>query len=149
MDEIDRKIAEIMQADSRASAASLAEAVGVSVSTASERVRRMAANGTIKAWRAVLEPKAAGAGLCAFILIDMAFDGEAVAKFALQARSEVQELHHISGSHSYMVKIRVQDTEAMQRFLHEVLKPLKAVLRSESMIVLETAKETTEIQIIR
>lgn len=147
MDQIDRKIAEILQADSRTSAASLAAAVGVSVSTASERVRKLASNGTITAWHAVLDARVAGAGLCSFVLIDMAHNGEEVAKYALQARPEVQELHHISGAHSYMAKIRVADTAAMQRFLQDVVKPLKAVLRTESMIVLETAKETTQVQI--
>ena len=143
MDDIDRKIAEILQEDSRTSAALLAKATGISVSTANERVRRMVANGSISAFRAVLSSEATGAMLCAFILIDMAFEGEDLAKYALQARPEVQELHHISGAHSYMAKIRVADTAAMQAFLQDVVKPLKAVLRTESMIVLETAKETT------
>ncbi|HIP22556.1 MAG TPA: Lrp/AsnC family transcriptional regulator [Rhodobacteraceae bacterium] len=147
MDDIDRKIAEILQTDSRTPASTLAKATGTSVSTANERVRRMQANGTINAFRAVLNPEAAGASLCAFILIDMAFEGEDLAKYALQARPEVQELHHISGGHSYMAKIRVANTAAMQAFLQEVVKPLKAVLRTESMIVLDTAKETTAIKI--
>ncbi len=147
MDQIDRKIAEILQEDGRTPAADLAKATGTSVSTANERVRRMAANGTIKAFRAVLGPEAAGARLCAYILIDMAYEGEDLAKYALQARPEVQELHHISGAHSYMAKIRVADTAAMQAFLQDVVKPLKAVLRTESMIVLDTAKETTAMQI--
>ena len=145
MDQIDRKIAKILQADSRTSSASIAEAVGVSVSTASERVRKLASTGVITEWRAVLDPVKAGAGLCSFVLIDMAYNGEEVAKYFLQARPEVQELHHISGSHSYLAKIRVADTSAMQRFLQDVVKPLSAVLRTESMIVLETAKETSEV----
>ncbi len=147
MDEIDRKIAEILQEDSRTPATALAEAIGTSVSTANERVRRMLTNGTIKAFRAVLKPEAAGAGLCAYILIDMAFEGEDLAKFVLQSRPEVQELHHISGAHSYMAKIRVADTAAMQVFLQDVVKPLKAVIHTESMIVLDTAKETTAMRI--
>lgn len=147
MDDIDRKIAAILQADGRASAASLAAAIGTSVSTANERVRRMAANGTISAFQAVISPEAAGATLCSFVLIDMSYEGEDLAKYALQSRPEVQELHHISGGHSYIAKIRVADTAAMQVFLQEVIKPLKAVLRTESMIVLETAKETTALEI--
>lgn len=147
MDSIDRKIADILQIDSRTPATALAEATGTSVSTANERVRRMQSNGTIEAFRAVLNPETAGANLCAFILIDMAFEGEDLAKYALQARPEVQELHHISGGHSYMAKIRVTDTAAMQAFLQNIVKPLKAVVRTESMIVLNTAKETTALKI--
>ena len=145
MDIIDQKIAAILQADSRSSSASLAEAVGVSVSTASERVRRLTANGDISGWRASLKPTRFGIGLCAFILIDMAYEGEEEARTTLVGRPEVQELHHISGAHSYVAKVRVPDTAAMQAFLQEVVKPLAAVIRTESMIVMDTAKETTEI----
>ena len=147
MDSIDRIIAEILQADGRASSTRLAEATGLSVSSANDRVRRMVADGSISAFRAVLDPVAVGAGLCAFVLIDMGYDGEQLAKETLQARPEVQELHHISGAHSYMAKIRVADTAAMQAFLQDVVKPLKAVLRTESMIVMETSKETTAVKL--
>lgn len=147
MDDIDRIIAGMLQNDSRCSSAELADAAGVSVSTASDRVRRLAGAGVINAWHAVLDPVAAGAGLCAFLMVDMAFEGEKDAVAALIDRPEVQELHHISGAHSYLLKIRVADTRAMQAFLHEVLKPLNAVIRTESLIVLDTAKETSELLI--
>ena len=147
MDTIDRKIANILQKDGRTPSAEIAEAVGTSVSTANERVRRLASTGNVTATRAILDPVAMGAGLCAFILVDMDYTGESAAKAHLAQRPEVQELHHISGGHSYMVKVRVADTAAMQRFLQLELKPLKAVTHTETLIVLETAKETTEVLI--
>lgn len=147
MDKIDRKIASILQKDGRTPSAEIAESVGTSVSTANERVRRLASTGKITATRAILEPASMGASLCAFILVDMDYTGESAAKAHLAQRPEVQELHHISGGHSYMVKVRVADTAAMQRFLQKELKPLKAVTHTETLIVLETAKETTELLI--
>ena len=147
MDSLDRKICEIVQTDGRSSSAEIAAAVGVSVSTANERVRKLAASGVVTAWRGVLDPLKVGAGLCGFALVDMAYDGEEEAKAALMRRPEVQELHHISGAHSYLMKVRVADTAAMQRFLQEVVKPLKAVQRTETIFVLETVKETTEVLI--
>ncbi len=145
MDKIDRIIAGMLQVDSRCSSAELADAAGISVSTASERVRKMAASAEITAWRAVINPAAVGAGLCAFLLIDMAYSGEQAACAALTARPEVQELHHISGAHSYLAKLRVADTAALQVFLQTVVKPQDGVIRTESLIVLDSAKETTEI----
>ncbi len=147
MDEIDRKICGIIQRDGRKSSAEIAEAVGLSVSTANERVRRLSASGAIAAWRGVLDPAHMGMGLCGFILIDMAFEGEEEAKALLRARPEIQELHHISGAHSYLAKVRLADTAAMQAFLQNVVKPIAAVLRTETIFVLETVKETTEMAI--
>lgn len=147
MDQIDRKICGILQSSGRTSSADLAEATGLSLSAANERVRRLASNGTITGWQARLDPDAFGLGLCAFMLIDMTFDGEADTVAALTAQPEVQELHHISGPHSYLMKLRVADTKALQTFLSQVVKPLPGIVRTETIITLDTAKETAAIAI--
>lgn len=147
MDKIDRNICRIVQSDGRISSSEIAETVGVSVSTANERVRRLVANGVISSWRGVLDPVRAGAALCSFVLIDMVYEGEEEATEILRSRPEVQELHHISGPHSYLMKIRVANTEAMQEFLQQVVKPLRAVQRTETIFTLGTLKETTELLI--
>ncbi|MGO4263962.1 Lrp/AsnC family transcriptional regulator, partial [Lysobacter sp. TAB13] len=56
MDRIDRMICEIVQRDGRASSATIAEAVGLPVSTANDRLRRLDANKVISAWRGILDP---------------------------------------------------------------------------------------------
>lgn len=147
MDEVDRKISEIVQTDSRPSNAEIAAAVGVSVSTANERLRKLTASGHIAAWRAVLEPHGYGAGLCGFLLVDVDYEGEEAAIQALAGFKEVQEIHHVSGPHSYLLKIRIANMPAMQRFLQDRLKPLRGINRTETIFVLHTVKETTEIAI--
>ena len=147
MDKVDRKICEIVQRDGRASSAAIAEAAGVPTSTANDRLRRLAANGTIQGWHAVLDPQRVGAGLAGFILIDMGYEGEAEAVDALCARPEVMELHHISGGHSYLLKLRVQDMGAVQDFLAEVVKPLTAVQHTETIFALKTHKERVAVRV--
>lgn len=145
MDTIDRKICDIVQKNGRASSAEIAQAVGVSVSTANDRVRRLASLGVVQGWSGQLNPEKVGAGLCAFVLIDTAYQGEAEACDLIAKRPEVMELHHISGSHSYLVKIRVENTHALQRFLAEILKPISAIRKTETIISLEAKKETGEV----
>lgn len=147
MDAIDRKICEIVQQDGRASSASIAEAAGVPTSTANDRLRRLAANGTIQGWHAALDPHRVGAGLACFVLIDMSYDGETEAVEALCARPEVMELHHISGAHSYLLKLRMQNMEAVQDFLAEVVKPLVAVHHTETIFAMKTHKETAAMHV--
>ncbi|WP_323034929.1 Lrp/AsnC family transcriptional regulator [Pararhodobacter sp.] len=147
MDEIDRKICEIVQRDGRASTAAIAKAAGVPTSTANDRLRRLAANGTIQGWHAALDPHLVGTGLAGFVLIDMGYDGEAEAVEVLCARPEVMELHHISGAHSYLLKLRMQDMEAVQDFLAEVVKPLVAVHRTETIFAMKTHKETAALHV--
>lgn len=147
MDEIDRKICGIAQRSGRAPTSAIAETLGLPVSTANDRLRRLESSGAIAGWRGVLDPAQVGAGICAFILADMRHAGEAEAAAALAARDEVMELHHISGAHSYLLKVRVADMPAMQRFLTDVVKPLPAVTRTETLFALETVKETSAVKI--
>lgn len=147
MDMIDRKIAGLLQGDGRLSMAALAEAVGLPLSTAADRVKRLQAAGAIRGWRAVLDPARFDASLCAFVFVDMRHDGEAEAVAALAARPEVQELHHVSGPHSYLLKLRVADMAAVQAFLAEVVKPLPAITGTETVFALDSVKETAAIAV--
>ena len=145
MDIIDRTIAKLVQRDGRASSAAIAEAAGVPTSTANDRVRRLTASGTIRGWHAELDPDRVGAGVACFVLIDMDYEGEDEAVAVLSMRPEVMELHHISGAHSYLAKLRVKDMAVLQKFLAEVAKPLDAVKNTETIIALKTHKETSEV----
>jgi Lrp/AsnC family leucine-responsive transcriptional regulator len=142
MDMIDRNICDIVQKNGRASSAEIAQAVGVSVSTANDRVRRLASAGIIQGWSGRLHPEKVGANLCAFVLIDIAYQGETEACDQITKQPEVMELHHISGAHSYLAKVRVKDTRALQWFLANILKPISAIQKTETIISLEAIKET-------
>jgi Lrp/AsnC family transcriptional regulator, leucine-responsive regulatory protein len=147
MEDIDRKICRILQSDARTSSTDIAAAVGLSVSATNERVRKLFSSGTITAARAVVDGRQVAAGTCAYMIVDMQYEGEEEATAALVARPEVQEIHHVSGQHSYFVKLRIADTHALQKFLQTHVKPLKAIKRTETIFVLETLKETTEVHI--
>ena len=147
MDDYDRLICEFVQTRDRASSADIAQAAGLAVSTANDRVRRLTASGVIASWKARLAPEKVGASLCAFMLIDMEFEGEAEAVEILAGQPEVMELHHITGAHSYLAKIRVENTDGLQEFITNVLKPLGAVTCSESIISLKAIKESSSVRI--
>jgi len=147
MDKIDRRICEIVQDDGRLSMAALAERLGLPLSTTADRLKRLQAGGAIRGWQARLDPAAFDAALCAFVFVDMRHEGEAEAVGALSARPEVQEIHHVSGPHSYLVKLRVSDMAAVQAFLADVLKPLAAVTGTETVFALATVKETGAVPV--
>lgn len=147
MDEIDRKIADYLQKKGKVASAELADLFGIAVSTANDRVRRLASSGVIRTWRAILDPEKVAADLCVFILLDLTYDGEADACNHLVSCEEVMELHHISGPHSYLMKVRVQNTRALQDFLTSQVKPLPGVAKTETLISLDALKETSMLKI--
>jgi Lrp/AsnC family leucine-responsive transcriptional regulator len=147
MDNIDRKISEILQLDGKLPLSELAAQTGVAVSTVNDRLRRLVSAGVIRGWRAILAPERVGAALCAFLWVDMEYEGEEAAVQALVQLDEVMELHHVSGPHSYLVKVRVRDVAHLQRFLAEQVKPLAAVTKTETILSMDTLKETSVVKI--
>jgi Lrp/AsnC family leucine-responsive transcriptional regulator len=143
MDKIDHKIADLIQNDGQLSSAEVGKAVGVSTSTANERIRKLSATGVIRAWRAILDPDLVGARLCTMIFIDVDYGGEQIFRKAIKKMPEIQEAHHVSGAHSYLIKVRVADTRALQEFLDGKIKPLGGIIRTETLVVLDTVKETS------
>lgn len=146
MDTYDLQILQLIQSDNRRSAAEIGQEVGLSVSAVSDRLRRLNATGAVTANRAVIDPSRVGITLCAFIFVDLEPRAdEALFAAAVRSFGEVQEAHHITGPHSWMVKVRVRDTAALQRFLATQLKPVAGVLRTETVIALDTVKESSEL----
>jgi Lrp/AsnC family leucine-responsive transcriptional regulator len=59
----------------------------------------------------------------------------------------VLECHHVTGGWNYLLKVRVSDTRALESFLGTVLKQVKGLQRTETLIVLSSPKETAALPI--
>lgn len=145
---MDRKMLCMLQADNRLSNAEIGQAVGLSVSAANERVRRLNSSGVIRGNHAVLDPDRVDLSLCAFVFVDLApHPDEAGFRVEICGRPEVQEVHQVAGIHCYLLKVRTSGMRTLQGFLTERIKSQPDVLRTETVIVLETIKETSELAI--
>jgi Lrp/AsnC family leucine-responsive transcriptional regulator len=146
MDPVDLEILRLIQRDNRISGAEIGQAVGLSVSAAAERLRRLNANGVVRANRAVLDADSVGLSLAAFIFVDLVPRADEPAFIAaMRDLACVQEVHHVAGAHSYLLKVRLPGTAALQDLIASVLKRRDDVLRTETLVVLQTGKETTEL----
>ena len=67
MDEIDRKLLPLLQADATLSMAQLADAVGLSTTPCWKRVQRLQANGVITRQVALVAPERVGIGMSVFV----------------------------------------------------------------------------------
>jgi len=143
MDEIDRKILACIQAEGRASYAEVGTVAGLSVSAVNDRIRKLAAQGVITGWGARVAPKAVGLDILAFVQVLLERpEHDAGFRAAVAALPWVQECHHVTGEWSYLLKVRVADTGALERFLGESLKTLPGIVRSHTVIALSSPKET-------
>ena len=147
-DDIDRQIVTILQDDARISVAEIARQLGMAPSGILERIRKLEARGVIRGYEARLDPQALGRGLLAFIFVraDERVGSGAIGE-QLAAIPDVQEVHHIAGEDCYLVKVRVENTEALAHLLRNRFGALDAVRSTRTTIVLTTLKETATLPV--
>ncbi len=114
MDAIDRDILAALRRDARLSFRDLGEAVGLSANAAAERVRRLVASGTIRRFRAELDPRAHGLRLAAFVDLRLA-GGTAADAFeaSLETVPGVVWAALTTGSFDYTLRVAVADEAAL------------------------------------
>lgn len=147
LDEADRALLDGLQEDCKQSLASLGERVGLSAPTVLERIRRMEKSGLIRGYHAVLDARAAGLDIGAFIGVGIDHP-RSIPSFekAIRAMPEVLEVHHVTGRHTLLVKIRTENTASLHRLI-EALRELPGVARTETMVALDTLVERQRIEL--
>ncbi len=146
LDDTDRRLMRVLQADGRISNADLAARCNLSPSACSERTRRLRELGFIKHFAAVLDPAMVGRSLMIFVEVVLDRTTEDVFEaFAQAARRapDVLECHMVAGGFDYLIKARVQDMTAYRAFLGEVLVQMPGVRETRTYAVLEEIKSTT------
>ena len=114
MDAIDRDIVKALRHDARLSFRDLGETVGLSANAAAERVRRLVSAGTIRRFRAEIDPRAHGLRLAAFVDLRLA-GGVAADAFesALESLTGVLWAALTTGSFDYTLRVAVADETAL------------------------------------
>jgi Lrp/AsnC family leucine-responsive transcriptional regulator len=138
VDDIDRSLLTLLQADASQSYATLGQSVGLSTGAAHERVRKLRERGVIRRTTIEVDHDAVGRGMLAFVLVEAStWMGSDETRDALMALPDVQEAHIVAGSASLLLKIRTASTEDLQVVLRRIYE-LDQVLTARSVVVLET-----------
>ncbi len=148
IDAIDKDILNIIQNDARISNAEIARQVGLAASAVLERIRKLEERGVIKGFETKLDAAQLDYGLTAFIAVRTHECCYETDKF-LAAIPEVLEVHDVAGEDSYLLKVRVRDTEDLSRLMRQELKNVPNVASTKTTIVLQTIKETNALPLIK
>ena len=146
INETDAKILNILQKNSRTSNAEIARQIDMAPSAVLERIRKLEDKKIVKRYAAYIDPEYVERGLLAFI--EVKANGPIVDQRTakeLAKIDEVQEVHIVAGDDCYLVKARVKDTEALTQLLRTKFASIKSLRTTNTIIVLETVKETNEL----
>ena len=142
LDEKDRRILSLVQRDAKLPQAEIARRIGLSTAAVNERLRKLESAGFLRRYVAVVDPKAIGVSVTAFVEVFVEHPRyESAFIDQVLGLDEVQECHHITGEFSRLLKIRVRDMESLQQLLIHKLNALEGVRQTRTVIVLSTSKE--------
>jgi len=146
LDDIDIGALRQLMEQGRISWAELGSLLGLSAPAAAERVRRLEANGVIRGYAAHVNPQLLGFELTAFVGISLEKPKHRE-KFLerVQRLPEIQECHHVTGEHDYLLKVRCRNTLDLERIINDELKATAGVTQTRTTIVLSTSKESTVV----
>ncbi len=145
LDALDRKILTELQEDASQSLDDIARKIGSSKTPVWNRIRKLKDAGVITRQTVILDPDSVGRGTCFFVLIRTS-EHEAgwQKKFlaALQSRPEVLEAHRLAGDIDYILKVRVSNARAYDRFYQALISEVK-IHNVTALLSMEELKATT------
>ncbi len=150
LDATDRKILELLQANSNITNAQLSVEIGLSPAPTLERVKKLENAEVIKSYHAVIDPAAVGMGVSTFVTVSIkGHNKDSVEKFvnAISKIEEVVECHHVIGQADFILRIIAPDIPAYQNLMLEKISNIEVVDNMQSTIILSTFKDSKVIPI--
>lgn len=150
LDSIDRKILELLQANSNITNAQLAQEIGLSPAPTLERVKKLETGGVIRSYHAVVDAASVGLGVSTFVMASLkGHNKENISKFmsAISQIPEIVECHHVTGQADFILKIVSTDIPSYQNLMLEKVTNIEVVDNLQSMVILSTFKDTKTIPI--
>jgi Lrp/AsnC family transcriptional regulator, leucine-responsive regulatory protein len=140
IDDFDRKLLGVLVEDATVSYAELGQRVGLSAPAVHERVKRLRRTGAIRRTSVLIESRAVGKPLLAFVHVDTTGWGNTHALLAIQRFPEVEEIHSVTGDTCMLLKVRTASTQALEALLAH-LYATPGVSATRSYVALSTQLE--------
>ena len=148
MDELDFKILHCLQNRGRLPNLDLAQEVGLSPSPCHRRVKALETSGVIKKYVAIVDAKAMGFLINAFVSVSL----RSQEKSALQSfqskvlnYSEVMECYLMTGTSDYLLRVVTRDLEDYEKFLVEKLTKIDSIANIQTSFALKPIVQRTEL----
>jgi len=148
LDATDLAIIKYLQENARSSYQEIATKIGVSRVTVNERIRKLIESEVIEGFHARINARQIGYPVTAIVgLVTVQGDKAYRTIEELKHIPEVEEAHVVTGQYDYLVKIRAQDNEDLQRILFAKIDQIYGFRRAETMVVLSSPVEKCGIDI--
>jgi Lrp/AsnC family leucine-responsive transcriptional regulator len=144
-DAIDLQILTILQEHGRIALTKLAEQVGLSAPSVIERVKKLEDLEIITGYHATVDARKLGQDVTAFIGVSIG-DPRTIDVFeqTVERLDDILECHHVTGEHTVLLKVKTRNTASLESLIRAI-RMIEGVIRTETMVVLSTHTERTQI----
>jgi Lrp/AsnC family transcriptional regulator, leucine-responsive regulatory protein len=151
LDQIDRKILEILQTNAKITNAQLSKEIGLSPAPTLERVKKLETSGLIKSYHAMLDIEKVGLGVSTFVQVTLSGHNKRNIDAFVKEINKIEEIiecHHITGSCDFILKIITKDIASYQKLMLERVSEIKEVDNMQSMVILSTFKDSKVLPLL-
>ena len=137
LDNLDRKILDIIIKNARIPSKDVAEACGVSRAAVHQRIQRMIDDKVITGSGYNVDHKSLGYSTCAYIGLQLergSMYRQVVPE--LEKIPEVVESHFTTGSYTMMIKLYARDNQHLMELLNDRIQHIPGVMATETLISL-------------
>jgi DNA-binding Lrp family transcriptional regulator len=135
LDDLDRRLIALLQADARTSAADLARRLGVARSTVLARITRLERQGVITGYTVRLAVDESERGVEAYVGITTEPKSARGVTLRLAALPELRQLCSVSGEFDYLALLRAESPARLDALLDEI-GAIEGVHRTTTSVVL-------------
>lgn len=143
IDEIDRKLLNVLQENSRITIRELSEKLHLSTTPIHERIKKLEKSGYIKNYITLLDPKKIGKNLIVYISVSLnKHTKEAIEEFEneMDKLDEVMECYYISGSSDFLIKVHCENMDAFHDFITNKFSIISNITQFYSSFVMSESK---------
>ena len=137
LDEVDRRILEVLVSDGRASIRTLAERIHVSRTNAYARVERLVRDGVITGFHARVAPEPAGLGTSAYVSIGIQQNTWREVSARLAQVRYIEHAALLAGDHDVLALVRAPDNAALRNLVLNQIQSIPGVLSTRTWLVFE------------
>ncbi|MBA4407312.1 AsnC family transcriptional regulator [bacterium] len=147
LDDLDITILRKLQVNGRTKRNELADAIGLSIPSLSERLKKLEDYGVIEGYYTKINRHAFGYDMMAFVSVIME-SSKNYEKFTENVKKthEILECHSILGEGSHILKVIVKETKDLEALLSKI-QSWPGVTRTITSFVLSSIKETTSLHL--
>ncbi|MCU0416471.1 MAG: Lrp/AsnC family transcriptional regulator [Cytophagaceae bacterium] len=145
LDQIDKKILDILQSNAKITNSQLAQEIGLSPAPTLERVRKLEQAGIIKSYHAEVDVDQLGLGTAVFVLVSLSgHKKHQILSFVekINAIPEVVECYHTTGQGDFLLKILSKDISSYQQLILNKLVDIEEIGNMQSMVILSSFKDS-------